>query len=354
LERASVSTFWQGRRVLVTGHTGFKGAWLAYWLHTLGAEVHGFSSVPPSEPNLFEQAELGELVATVHGDVLDASLLREVAGDLRPQFVFHLAAQPLVRASYRDALGTMAVNTLGTANLLDALRGMQAEGCLCVTSDKCYAPEPVSAEGYVETDRLGGNDPYSASKACAELVVESWRHSFGDDLPPVATARAGNVIGGGDWGSERLLPDAVRATQASEALVLRNPNAVRPWQHVIDVLRGYLVLAEHLVRAPDHHQKAYNFGPTQPPTTVKELVQRFYSHLGRGSYDPRPAPGQTMPETTTLLLNPARAAAELGWVSHIELDTAVRLTATWYRAWLERPTSARALMQAQIMAHGRP
>jgi CDP-glucose 4,6-dehydratase len=254
-------SFWDGRRVLVTGHTGFKGAWLTLWLHSLGAEVTGFSGPPPTDPSLFELARVGELCADLRGDVRDADAVASAARDA--EVVFHLAAQPIVRAALEDPAGTFSTNVVGTANLLSAARDAVV---VCVTSDKCYAP---GSGPHREGDPLGGADPYSASKAAQEHVAAAYREALG---VRVATARAGNVIGGGDWGRDRLVPDLVRARESGAPVKLRHPDSVRPWQHVLDPLAGYLRLAERLAES-DEFAQAWNFGPAGAET-VRWVVDR--------------------------------------------------------------------------------
>ncbi len=258
------ASFWRGKRVLLTGHTGFKGAWLALWLRRLGAEVTGVALPPADEPSLFTLADVGGLCDSHLQDIRDAARLAAVVKAARPQILLHLAAQALVRASYRDPVGTFATNAMGTAHVLDALRGLDgARVAVMVTTDKVYR-NLEQAVPFRETDELGGHDPYSASKAAAEVVIASYRDAFlSEQGVAVASARAGNVIGGGDWSEDRLLPDAVRAWQAGEALHVRRPAAIRPWQHVLEPLAGYLILAETLWDRPAL-AGAYNFGPATP------------------------------------------------------------------------------------------
>ena len=266
--------FYAGKRVFVTGHTGFKGGWLALWLNRLGAIVHGYALDPPTEPNLFESAGVSAALATdARGDLADLTRLKVALGDAEPEIIFHLAAQPLVRASYRDPLGTLATNVMGTAHLLEAVRDLNSvRAVVLITTDKVYEnsewPYP-----YREIDRLGGHDPYSASKAGAEIVAASYRASFfsgeAGHVACVATARAGNVIGGGDWGAERLIPDCVSAFLKNEPVRLRFPRAVRPWQHVLEPLAGYLQLARRLFGFDGRtFARAWNFGPIQPRAIV--------------------------------------------------------------------------------------
>jgi CDP-glucose 4,6-dehydratase len=309
-----VSGFWEGRRVLVTGHTGFKGAWLALWLHRLGAEVTGFSAGPPTVPSLFETARVGELVRDLRGDVRDAGAVREaVEGS---EVVFHLAARAIVRAALEDPAGTYAVNVTGTAHLLDAARDAAV---VCVTSDKCYAPGPGP---HREGDPLGGRDPYSSSKAAQELVAAAYRDALG---VRVATARAGNVIGGGDWGRDRLLPDLARAHETGEPLRLRQPDAVRPWQHVLDPLAGYLTLAERLHGSAEW-AAPWNFGPDDS-RSVGWVVERVRE---RWPVDVQVVdPGDDV-ETPELRLDASAARERLQWRPQLDGAAAVAATVSWY------------------------
>jgi CDP-glucose 4,6-dehydratase len=328
-----VSGFWRGRRVLVTGHTGFKGAWLAVWLHALGAEVTGFAAAPPTTPSLFELARVGELVDDVRGDVRDAGAVRSVVARARPEVVFHLAAQAIVRAGLADPASTYDVNVLGTVHVLDAAREATI---VCVTSDKCYAPGP---RPHREDDPLGGPDPYSSSKAAQELVAAAYRNALGLRL---ATARAGNVIGGGDWGRDRLLPDLVRARDSGEPVVLRHPQAVRPWQHVLDPLAGYLTLAERLHGSPEW-AAPWNFGPAEsrPVSWVVEWV------LERWELDVRVAdPGDDV-EAPELRLDATAARERLQWRPQMDPEAALAATVSWYDE-VRAGADARAVTLRQI------
>src|SRR5882762_4688653 len=260
--------FWRNKRVLLTGHTGFKGSWLSLWLQSLRAEVTGYSLAPPTQPSLYALADVGKAMQSVHGDILDLEHLRRVACECKPEVVFHLAAQALVRYSYANPINTYTTNVNGTAHVLEAVRHVPSvRAVLIVTSDKCY--ENVgTAEGYVETDPLGGDDPYSSSKAAAELVTAAYRKSFftpakAGERVGIATARSGNVVGGGDWAADRLIPDVVRAVLDKQTLSIRNPHAVRPWQHVLEPLCGYLTLAEKLHQHPASFSESWNFGPDE-------------------------------------------------------------------------------------------
>jgi CDP-glucose 4,6-dehydratase len=336
--------FYAGRRVFLTGHSGFKGAWLAWWLKELGAEVTGFS-LPPLDVrgNLFTLSGLGNAMDSVFGDLCDLDALRRAMDAAVPQLVFHLAAQPIVIRSYEDPVETYRSNVLGTVNLLEACRlSPSVRTLLVVTSDKCYEnkerPEP-----YREDDALGGRDPYSSSKAMAELAVRAYRRSFlAEQGIGVATARAGNVIGGGDFGQHRIIPDIVEALGEGRPVVLRNPDSLRPWQHVLDALHGYLILAMRL-----HQDRelagAYNFSPEEsaPRHTVLAITQKFIDIFGRGSYTVDPATRRGH-EAALLSLDPGKAMRLLDWRPLLSTDESLAATAHWYRGHLEAPERARA------------
>jgi CDP-glucose 4,6-dehydratase len=342
--------FWRGRRVLLTGHTGFKGAWLSLWLQSLGAVVTGFSNGLPSVPSLYELASVGDGMDSVRGDVRDRGALGAVLERAAPEVVIHMAAQSLVRRSFAEPLETYTTNVMGTVNLLDAVRlcGRDVRAVVNVTSDKCY--ENLESErGYREDDALGGHDPYSSSKACAELVSASFRSSFFStpDGPQVASARAGNVIGGGDWGQDRLLVDIVRAASTGERLRLRNPNSIRPWQHVLNPLSGYLLLAQALCGSSGFDQ-AWNFGPAEGDDRPVGWIAARMSELWPGlvwDLDDGPHPH----EARYLKLDSSLARDRLGWRSAVALDAALESVVEWHRA-LEDGADMRACTLAQIDA----
>jgi len=350
---------WAGRHVLLTGHTGFKGSWLALWLQGLGADLCGLALEPPTAVNLFEDARVGQGMRSVIGDIRDAELVRRVFLDHRPEVVFHLAAQPLVRASYSDPLGTYATNVMGTAHVLDAARAVDPlRAVVVVTTDKCYEnrewPWP-----YRESDRLGGFDPYSNSKACAELVVSAYRNSFFHPREyarhgvAIASARAGNVIGGGDWAEDRLVPDAMRAFQKGRAVRIRNPRAIRPWQHVLEPLQGYLDVAEMLLEKGALGAEPWNFGPNPADAKPVEWVVNELARLwGRGAVWEQEQ-GQHPHEAQTLKLDISKAATLLGWHPLLPLAEALAITEAWYseRSQQEqagRDIDMRAFTEAQI------
>lgn len=337
--------FWGGRRVLITGHTGFKGGWLWLWLRALGAQLTGYALAPPSRPNLWELVEGGG--TSIIGDVRDADRMREAVHRADPQIVFHLAAQALVRESYRDPLGTYATNVLGTGSLLQACRERSALECIVVvTSDKVYENDG-SGRPFLEHDRLGGHDPYSNSKACTELLAGSFRDSFFRDGPPLATARAGNVIGGGDWSSDRLIPDCVRALASGVPVNLRHPEAVRPWQHVLEPLGGYLTLARALVQAPDTAPRAVNFGPDAASfCTVQTVVETFSARFG-GKPGWERDPGRHPSEAHALTLSSVLAERALGWHPRLGIEEALAWTADWYRAFAGKENLV-SMSKAQI------
>jgi CDP-glucose 4,6-dehydratase len=331
---ASVSSgaaqFWRGRRVWISGHTGFKGAWLWLWLRTLGANLSGYALAPPTTPSLWDLVSGG--TAPQLDDVRDAGRVRDALARADPEVVFHLAAQALVKESYRDPLGTYATNVLGTAAVLDACRALDGLRCaIVVTSDKVYENNGIG-RAFEEGDRLGGSDPYSSSKACAELVTESFRESFFRAGTPLATVRAGNVIGGGDWSADRLIPDCVRALAAGKPARLRYPDAVRPWQHVLEPLCGYLTLAEALAKAPESTPRAVNFGPDAASfCRVRDVVDAFSARFGGRPGWELDATAHAA-ESQALTLSSGLAQRALGWRPRLGIAEALAWTAEWYRA----------------------
>ena len=350
LEMTERANFWRGKCVLLTGQTGFKGAWLSLWLQRLGAEVTGVALAPNTDPNLFELALIEEGMTSHFCDIRDASKLAQIVRKTRPEIIFHLAAQPLVRASYRDPLGTYTTNTMGTAHVLDALRHLDVvRVAVLVTTDKVYRNNEWFYP-YRETDVLGGHDPYSASKAASEIVIASYRDAYlAQQGVAVASARAGNVIGGGDWSEDRLIPDAVRAWQTAKALEIRRPQAIRPWQHVLEPLAGYLTLAQKLWQHPEL-AGAYNFGPhTHEVATVSEVIEQARTAFGRGAVVY--GEGNTGPhEAGWLALETAKARETLGLIPHWPLAETVNRTIAWYRAQ-QQGADARSLCEADIAAY---
>lgn len=344
---------WRGKRVLVTGHTGFKGAWLCLWLTRLGARVTGFSLAPEERPNLFELAGIQRQVQSCIGDLRDPTQVARVVRQCDPEVVFHLAAQSLVRRSYAEPIETFAINVMGTVNLLEALRQTGAvRAVVVVTSDKCYENRSLD-RGYVEDDPLGGHDPYSASKGCAEIVAASYRRSFFHQPgnAAVASARAGNVIGGGDWSTDRLLPDLVRAFEAGLPAPIRNPAAIRPWQHVLEPLAGYVELATSL---QDDYSRQYargwNFGPEAEATAtvgaVADLAAAAWGDGARWTTD-----GGVHPhEAGVLMLDASAARTSLGWTPCLPLERAVADTIDWHRA-MASGADAAGLCHRQIDAY---
>ena len=325
--------FWRGRRVFVTGHTGFKGGWLALWLARLGAEVHGFALPPPTTPSFHDACDVaGRIESSTLGDIAEADVVADALRRARPEVILHLAAQPLVRHSYDAPLETFRVNVMGTLHLLEAARhtpGVRA--VVNVTTDKCYE----NREGvlpYAEGDPMGGRDPYSASKGCSELASAAYRRSFlGPAHIQLATARAGNVIGGGDWAQDRLVPDILRALDAGETVAIRSPQAVRPWQHVLDPLSGYLMLAEKLFTDGDRFADAWNFGPVDEGRAVRWIVERLCGQHPGSSWSSDPSAAR--PEAQTLRLDSSKARACLGWWPRWSIETALDRTLSWHRAW---------------------
>jgi len=329
-----VANAWQGRRVFLTGHTGFKGGWLALWLANKGAVVRGYALDPYTKDNLFTEARVGSVLEDIRGDIRDAAKLDAAMREFAPEVVFHLAAQPLVRYSYEDPIGTYETNVIGTARVLDAVRRTPTvRAVVSVTTDKCYENKET-LRPYREDDPLGGYDPYSSSKACAEMVTAAYRQSFlAQRGVAVATARAGNVIGGGDWSTDRLIPDLVRGFLAREPVKIRRPQAIRPWQHVLEPLHGYILLAERLLTGDARYATAFNFGPgeadAQPVEWIAERMAEFWGGGAAWVLDADPG----VHEAGYLKLDAGRARAELAWQPRLDLETALRWLVDWYKAW---------------------
>ena len=329
------SDIYRGTSVLLTGHTGFKGTWLALWLKTLGAEVTGVSLEPNSKPSHWDLLGLDMIDERI--DIRNAEKVKEAINIAKPKIVFHLAAQPLVRHSYSDPLGTWSTNVMGTANLLEACRQQPSiRAVIIVTSDKCYENKEWSW-GYRETDRLGGHDPYSASKACTELVVASYRKAFFNtpDSPLLASVRAGNVIGGGDWSEDRLIPDMVRAIKDNKTLEIRSPNATRPWQHVLESLSGYLLLGQNLLQGRQDFAQAWNFGPHREGNravgdVLSSMKKEWPALDWKITRSPQPH------EANLLYLDSSKAHQHLDWEPVWSIDESITATAAWYRTFLEQ------------------
>lgn len=339
-----------GRTVLVTGHTGFKGAWLSLWLNELGAKVVGVALAPNTQPSLYSQLGLEKSIDSRIGDVRDAALLEKTMREARPEIVFHLAAQPLVRRSYAEPAQTFSTNVQGTVNLLDAVRRTDSvRVCQVITTDKCYV-NLETERAYREDDRLGGHDPYSASKACAELVVASYRDSFFPaGAASVSSVRAGNVIGGGDWAEDRLVPDCVRALAAGRTAVVRNPRSVRPWQFVLDPLSGYLRLAALQLSQGARFSEAWNFGPDPGDSrTAAQVADLIVSAWGSGRWDGPGADAAAPHEAGQLRLDSAKARERLGWRPTCGVEGGLARTVAWYRAAQEPGFDALSFSRRQI------
>ncbi len=347
--RVMFEDFYRGKKVLVTGHTGFKGGWLSSWLKSLGADVIGLALPPDTKPNLFDSICLGCGMVSVLGDIRDASVVSSIFRQHSPEIVFHNAAQPLVRRSYREPVETYATNVMGTAHVLEAIRNTPSvRAVVVVTSDKAYENREWFW-GYREEDALGGHDPYSSSKACAELVTAAYRQSFfnPENGARVATARAGNVIGGGDWSEDRLVPDIVRGIIANQPIVIRRPDSVRPWQHVLEPVRGYLMLAQHLWENRDFAE-AWNFGPRdEDAISVGDLAKHTIAKWGKGELQIQPKKNAPH-EAQFLRLNTNKARTRLGWQPILNIDQALSWTVDWYRKFYDDANSASSILAEQI------
>lgn len=350
---------WEGRRVFLTGHTGFKGGWLALWLSLKGAQICGYALEPETEPNLFSAATVRTILSDIRGDIRDFSHLAAAMLEFRPEVVFHLAAQPLVRRSYADPLETYATNVMGTAHLLEAVRRTPTvRAVVCVTTDKCYENREWIWP-YRETDALGGHDPYSSSKACAEIVAAAYRTSFfqvdhlAERRVAMATARAGNVIGGGDWSEDRLIPDLIRGFQSRRPVLIRNPTAIRPWQHVLDPLHGYLRLAECLLDRPDALSPSFNFGPSDDDLWAVGRIAKAASERWGNQASWMSDSKSAVHEAHLLRLDSSRARSELQWNPRLRTETALEWTLSWYRAAEEQNTDLHQETLRQIEEYER-
>ncbi len=344
--------FWRGKRVFLTGHTGFKGGWLSLWLQSLGAEVHGLSLKPPTAPNLFTVAHAkGGMASHTIGDIRDLATVQTAVHAARPDIVIHMAAQPLVRLSYAEPVETYATNVMGTVHLLEAARSAPGvKAIVVVTTDKCYENKEW-AWGYRENEPMGGRDPYSNSKGCAELVTSAYRSSFLQSSGiAVASARAGNVIGGGDWAADRLVPDILRAFEDNQPVIIRNPDATRPWQHVLEPLSGYLALAEQLYTHGQAYAEGWNFGPRdEDARPVEWIVEQMVKSWGKGASWQKDG-GVHPHEANYLKLDISKAKARLAWQPRWPLATALQLITTWHKAFLAK-ADMKKLCVAQIQQY---
>jgi CDP-glucose 4,6-dehydratase len=350
--------YWRGRRVFLTGHTGFKGSWLSLWLESLGSDVTGYALAPPTTPSLFAEARVAASMRSITADIRDYPRLAAAVKECRPDVVIHMAAQSVVKRGYVDPIETYSSNVMGTVNLLEAVRQL-GSGCVVVnvTSDKCYAPQSSGA-AHREEDPMGGDDPYSSSKGCAELITASFRRSFFSQHPLdrqgvlLASARAGNAIGGGDWTPDQLIPDLVRGFMSGHPCLIRSPGGIRPWQFVLEPLRGYLKLAERLAQDGQRHALGWNFGPCgDDAKPVSWIADRLSEQWGEGaswSLDSRAHP----PEMAALRLDASRAQAALGWRPVLPLSAALDWIVEWYRGWAVH-ADARALTLTQISHYER-
>jgi CDP-glucose 4,6-dehydratase len=343
--------FWKGKTVFLTGHTGFKGGWIAHWLYELGASVHGYSLKPPTQPNFFTETQLqNRLTQSSIADIRDLAALTSALRQAKPDIIIHMAAQPLVRESYNTPVETFAANVMGAVNVLEAARQVgTAKAIVNITTDKCYENKEWLWP-YREDDRIGGYDPYSASKACSEIAAAAYRNSFlADANIRLASVRAGNVIGGGDWAADRLIPDFLRALDAGQTLTIRSPNAVRPWQHLLEPLSGYLLLAEKLYTEGSAFAEAWNFGPNdEDAKSVGWIVEKLCAQIPGARWVPENA--KQPHEAGLLKLDSSKAKAKLGWEPHWTLEAALDKTIEWHQAWRNHEDMA-AITTQQILAY---
>ena len=334
-----LDNFYRGKRVLVTGHTGFKGSWLSIWLHQLGAEVIGVALDPFTEKDNYVLSGIGNKIIDLRGDIRDGDLMKKIFSEYQPEIVFHLAAQPLVRLSYDIPVETYQTNVMGTIHVLEAIRTTKATKVgVMITTDKCYENKE-QIWGYRENEPMGGYDPYSGSKGAAEIAIASWRRSFfnPDEYEKhgksIASARAGNVIGGGDWALDRIIPDCIRALEANRPVEVRSPRAIRPWQHVLEPLGGYLLLAQKMWNDPTKYCEAWNFGPnSESMTTVWEVASKVIEHYGSGKLKDTSNPN-VLHEANLLMLDISKAKFQLGWEPQMNIDETAELTVDWYKRY---------------------
>lgn len=336
------NTFYQGKRVLVTGHTGFKGSWLSIWLHELGAEVIGVAQAPFSERDNYVLSGIGEKIkADIRADIRDGGRMKEIFREYQPEIVFHLAAQPLVRLSYEIPVETYQTNVMGTINILEAIRATESVKVgIMITTDKCYENKE-QIWGYRENEPMGGYDPYSSSKGAAEIAIASWRRSFFNPEQwekhgkSIASVRAGNVIGGGDWASDRIIPDCIRALEAGKPIEIRSPKAIRPWQHVLEPLSGYMLLATKMWNEPTRYCEGWNFGPkSESISTVWEVARKVVENYGHGELCDLSDPN-ALHEAKLLMLDINKAQFQLGWEPRMDIKRTIALTVKWYKCYLK-------------------
>lgn len=346
--------FFHGKRVLVTGHTGFKGSWLSIWLHELGAEVVGVGLDPATERDNFVLSGIGgKIKADIRADIRDGEKMKEIFTEYRPEIVFHLAAQPLVRLSYEIPVDTYATNVMGTINVMEAIRATDSVKVgVMITTDKCYENKE-QIWGYRENEPMGGYDPYSSSKGAAEIAIASWRRSFfnpdryAEHGKSIASVRAGNVIGGGDWALDRIIPDCIRALEAGKPIDIRSPKAIRPWQHVLEPLSGYMLLAKRMWESPTEYCEGWNFGPrAESISTVWEVASRVVDNYGRGLLRDLSDPN-ALHEAKLLMLDISKAKFRLGWEPRMDIDRTVVLTVDWYRRYTAEPVYTLCTSQIQ-------